>query len=590
MREFFKFAFASAVGFIIGSFLLLGLLIAILSAVAFTFGSDTEVSIQESSVLHITFDAPIAERTSKNPFQNLSFTSSQNLKALGLNDILKNIEKAKRDENIKGVFLDLTSVSGAPATIEEIRNALIDFKSSKKFIYTYSEYMTQGAYYLASVSDRIYLHPEGGLDFRGLGSEMMFFKGALEKLEIEPQIIRHGKYKSAIEPFLLDKMSPENRLQMEALLGSIWSHMLNGISKSRGISVAELQRIADEFATRDPKAALSLKMVDKVAYYDELLKDLQSRCQWKESSKPKFVGLSRYDNAIVKSDKEFSNKKIAVIYAVGEINSGEAGEDAIGSTTIAGEIRKARLDTAVKAIVLRVNSPGGSALASDVIWREMILAKKAKPVVASMGDYAASGGYYISCAADSIVAEPTTITGSIGVFGLMFNAQKMFNNKLGITFDTVKTGRFADMGSMTRPMREDERAMIEQEIEKVYDVFITHVSEGRRISKAAVDSIGQGRVWTGLEAINIGLVDKIGTLEDAVAMAAKLARLDNYRVVPLPRQKEFFEVLMEDFSTEAETYFAKRELGESYRYYAEIKKLVQQQGIMARMPYTLNIH
>lgn len=589
MKQFFKYVFASALGFIIGSFLLLGILVAILSAVALTLGSDSEVTVRDGSVLHVTFDTPISERTSKNPFQNFSFSSSQNLKALGLNDILKNIEKAKRDVNIKGIFLDLTSVSGAPATIEEIRNALIDFKSSKKFIYTYSEYMTQGAYYLASVSDKIYLHPEGGLDFRGLGSEMMFFKGALEKLEIEPQIIRHGKYKSAIEPFLLDKMSPENRLQMEALMGSIWNHMLNGISKSRGISVAELQRIADDFSTRDPKAALSLKMVDKVAYYDELLKDLQSSCQWKESDKPKFVSLTRYDKATVKSDKEFSNKKIAVIYAVGEINSGEAGDDAIGSTTIAGEIRKARLDSSIKAIVLRVNSPGGSALASDVIWREVVLAKKAKPVVASMGDYAASGGYYISCAADSIVAEPTTITGSIGVFGLMFNAQKMFNNKLGITFDTVKTGRFADMGSMTRPMREDERAMIENEIEKVYDVFITHVSEGRRISKAAVDSIGQGRVWTGLEAINIGLVDKIGTLDDAVKMAAKLARLENYRVVPLPRQKEFFEVLMEDLSAETETYFAKRELGENYRYYSEIKKLINQQGVLARMPFTLDI-
>ncbi|MFM2136174.1 MAG: signal peptide peptidase SppA [Bacteroidota bacterium] len=590
MKSFFKYVFASALGFVLGTILLFGFLALILSAVVASFGNEGEITIKDGTVLVVEL-APIAgERTSKNPFEQFS-PGGLRPAALGLNDILKNLDKARRDSRIKGILLNLTTIPAGRATNEEIRKALLDFKQSGKFIYAYGDYYTQGAYYLATTADRIYVHPQGMVDFKGLSMEMMFLKGALEKLEIEPQIIRHGKYKSAIEPFILDKMSPENREQLRTLMGDMWNHMLTRISESRKIPVDTLRMLADGFVSRDPEAALKNRLVDRVAFYDELLTDLEKSCSWKKEEKPKTVSLQRYDKAFVKSDRPYSGRKIAVIYAVGEISEGEGNDNSIGSVTTAEEIRKARLDTAVKAVVLRVNSPGGSALASDVIWREVMLTRKAKPVVASMGDVAASGGYYISCAADSIIAQPTTITGSIGVFGLMFNAQKMLNNKLGITFDTLKTSRFADLGSMTRPMRADERAMIEQEIEHIYDVFTGRVAEGRRMSKSGVDSIGQGRVWSGATAVDIGLVDRLGTLEDAVKMAARLAKLDTYRIVELPRQKEFIEQLMEDFASEAEAFFAKNELGEeNYRYYSGIRQLVRQQGVIAKMPFELDIH
>ncbi len=589
MRDFFKYVFASAIGFILGSFLLFGLLMVLLTAAITTLSSESEVDVADGSVLQLRLDQPFSERTSKNPFRNLDFSNLGTTNTLGLTDIIKNIEKAKRDPHIKGILLDLSTVPAGMASMEAIRSSLNDFKKSGKFIYSYGEYYSQGAYYLATVSNRIYLHPQGAIDFKGLHAELMFFKGALDKLEIEPQIIRHGKFKSAIEPFILDKMSSENREQMQVMMDGLWNHLVQQISTSRAIPVDSLHAMANAFDGRNPETALTKKLVDRVAYYDELLADLQQACNWKKDEKPKMIAVNKYDKSSVKSDRPFSNKKIAVIYAVGEIGEGEGSDEKIGSATTAGEIRKARLDTSIKAIVLRVNSPGGSALASDVIWREIMLAKKAKPVVASMGDYAASGGYYIACAADSIVAEPTTITGSIGVFGLLFNAQKMFNNKLGITFDTVKTSHFADIGSMSRPMRDDERAMIQREIEHVYDVFISHVADGRRMSKANVDSIGQGRVWTGTDAVRLGLVDRIGTLQDAIEVAAKLARLDNYRTIELPRQKELLEELMQDLNVEAVTYFAKKELGENYRYYSEFKKLINEQGIMARMPYYADI-
>ncbi|MFM2207804.1 MAG: hypothetical protein RL213_1779 [Bacteroidota bacterium] len=589
MKSFFKYVFASALGFVLGSILLFGFFVLLISAMVATLGNDGEITVRDGSVLVVELDPGTTERSSKNPFRNLSPAGMRG-ETLGLNDILEDLDKARRDDRIKGMLLNLTAVPAGRATNEEIRKAILDFRKDGKFVYAYGDYYSQGAYYLASAADRIYVHPQGMVDFKGLSMEMMFFKGSLEKLEIEPQIIRHGKYKSAIEPFILDKMSPENREQLQTLMSGIWNHMLDNISASRRIPADSLSSLADGFVSRDPQTALKCGLVDKVSYYDELLDDMSKACGWKKDDQPKTVTLQRYDKAYVKSDRPYSPRKIAVIYAVGEINDGKGDDGSIGSVTTAAELRKVRLDTGVKAVVLRVNSPGGSALASDVIWREVELTRKVKPVIASMGDVAASGGYYISCAADSIIAQPNTITGSIGVFGLMFNAQKMFNDKLGITFDTLKTSRFADLGSMTRPMRAEERAMIEQEIEKIYDVFIGHVAEGRKMTKAQVDSIGQGRVWTGTDALRIGLVDKLGDIDDAVATAARMAKLDSYRIVELPRQKEFIEQLLEDFSGEAESFFAKRELGaDNYRYYSEIKKLVSRQGILARMPFEPDI-
>lgn len=588
MKQFFKFMLASMTGFFLGAIILFFLLLAIVSGLMMSVQGDKKVAVSDNSVLEINFEDPIKERTSKNPFEEMDFTNLKAEHSPGLDQILKSISKAKADDRIKGIFLDLTKIQAGLATIEEIRNALIDFKKSKKFIYAYSESYSQGAYCLASLADIIYLYPQGDLDFKGLQVNLMFFKGTLEKLELKPEIIRHGKFKSAVEPFMYDKMSPENREQISTFINGIWNNILDGISSSRNISKITLQQIADSLSARKPADALRLHLVDKIAFYDEVLSDLKKKTGIEEKEKVKFVTLKKYVNAFVKAE-DFSAKKIAVIYANGDIVSGKGQDDQVGSTRIAASLRKARLDSTIKAIVLRVNSPGGSALASDVIWRETVLAQRAKPLIVSMGDYAASGGYYISCAADTIVARPNTITGSIGVFGLLFNAKDMFKNKLGITFDGEKTGKYADIGDMSRAMSDEERAIIQEEVEKIYDTFITHVSEGRNISKSAVDSIGQGRVWTGSDAKKLGLVDVLGGLNDAIEIAAKKANLTNYRTIALPEQKEFFEQLMEDINTEVSTTFTKQQLGESYIYYQKLNELVNEKGILAKLPFNIEI-
>jgi protease-4 len=588
MKQFFKFMFASMLGFILGSVVLFFIMLAIVSGMMLAFKGDNEVSVSDNSVLQLSFENPIEERTGKNPFENLDLSNLSKDPAPGLDEILKSINKAKTDDRIKGILLDLSSVRAGLATLEEIRNALLDFKKSNKFIYAYSESFTQGAYYLASLSDSIYLYPEGDFDFKGLHATLSFFKGALDKLEVKPEIIRHGKFKSAVEPFMYDKMSDENRQQVMVLLSGVWNSLLNQISLSRNIPVSELQRIADGLEARNPEDALRLKLVDHLAYYDEVLSSIKKKTGLGEKDKAKFISLSKYVRVFVKGD-DFSAKKIAVVYASGEIVSGKGSDDQVGSERIAEALRKARLDTTVKAIVFRVNSPGGSALASDVIWRETMLAKRAKPFIVSMGDYAASGGYYISCAADTIVARPNTITGSIGVFGLLFNAQEMFKNKLGVTFDTVKTARYADMGELVRPMKDDERNIIQSEVEKIYDTFITHVANGRKMSKTGVDDIGQGRIWTGTDAKRLGLVDVLGGLNDAIDIAAKKANLSKYRTIALPEQKEFLEQLMQDLNSEAKASFAKQELGEAYPYYEKIKTLMNEKGILAKMATDIEI-
>ena len=588
MKQFFKFMFASMVGFVLSMIVMFFILLGIISGMMLSLKDEGSVTISDNSILEVSFENPIEERSSNNPFENLNFNGINPNRTPGLNDILKSISKAKADSRIKGILLNLTSIQSGMATVEEIRNAFLDYKKSGKFIYAYSESYTQGAYYLASVADKIYLYPEGDVDFRGLHADLMFFKGTLEKLEIQPEIIRHGKFKSAVEPFMYDKMSDENREQVSTFLNSLWNNILNGISSSRNIPVDELQKIADNAEGRNAVNALSLHLVDKLSYYDQVLSDLKKKTDQGEKEKIKFVSLKKYVRAYVKGD-DYSAKKIAVVYASGDIVSGEGNEDQIGSDKIAGALRKARLDSSVKAIVLRINSPGGSALASDVIWRETVLAQKTKPLIVSMGDYAASGGYYIACAADTIVARPNTITGSIGVFGLLFNTQNMFKNKLGITFDSVKTGRYADIGSMNRPMKDNERDIIQGEVEKVYDTFISHVAIGREMTKEDVDNIGQGRVWSGVDAKRLGLVDVLGGINDAISIAAKKANLTTYRTIALPEKKEFFEKLVEDLNAEAKVYFAKQQLGESYLFLETFNDLSKQKGIIAKIPFMMKI-
>lgn len=588
MKDFFKFVFASMIGFILSFFVVFLLLIALITAVVSSAGNDGKVSIASNSVLHVSLDYPIKERTDKNPLAELSLIGLESKKTLGLNEILANINDAKSDDRIKGIYLDVSSLSSGMATIEEVRSALIDFKKSGKFIIAYSEVYSQGAYYLATVADKIYLNPEGMIDFRGLNSEIMFFKGALEKLDIEAQIIKVGTYKSAVEPFILDKMSEPNKQQVTSFLGSMYDHILSEISKSRKISKESLFSMADSAKIRAPKDALSFKMVDGLMYKDEVLDELKKLTKTDHKKDIKSVSLEEY-TAKEGADEESSKNRIAVIYANGEIMSGEGDDETIGSERISRAIRKARTDDKVKAIVLRINSPGGSALASDVIWRETVLAKKSKPVIVSMGDLAASGGYYIACAADSIFAQPNTITGSIGVFGIIPNMQKFFNNKLGITFDGVKTGQYADLGSISRPLTEGEKMIIQLEVNKTYDTFTKKVADGRKKSQTYINSIGQGRVWSGTEALKIGLVDRLGSIDDAIASAAKKAKIKDFKIVDYPTQVDPISALFDKSGDKVKSYFVKRELGDNFMYYEQMKSALNLSGVQARMPFTIQI-
>ncbi|MGE0636834.1 MAG: signal peptide peptidase SppA [Bacteroidia bacterium] len=592
MKQFFKFMFASMLGVFLAFFLGIIVLVGMIAALVSSADSKKEAKVEPNSVLYINFEAQINDRSSNNPFENFDFGSMSGKQGIGLNDILENIEKAKTDDNIKGIYIDLQSVPAGIATIEEIRNKLIEFKESKKFIVAYSEVYTQGAYYLASVADEVWLNPEGLIEFKGLGAQVMFFKGLLEKMEVEPQVIRYGKFKSAIEPFILDKMSEANREQTMKYMGSIWNNIVKGIAESRGLTPAQLNLIADSALVQNAKDAVEQKLADKLYYKDQVLDDLKDRCGLEDAKKLKLVSMVKYTDAPKakkKDDKGLAKDKVAVIYASGSIEGGEGDDQTIGSDRISKAIRKARLDENVKAIVLRVNSPGGSALASDVIWREVVLAKAVKPVVASMGDVAASGGYYISCAADTIVAQPNTITGSIGVFGLLMNLKSLMNNKLGITVDTVKTNHYADLGSAFRPLTQAERDIIQNSVNEIYGSFIGKVAEGRGMKVADVDSIGQGRVWSGYDAKGLGLVDVLGGMEDAIEIAAKMAKLDNYRVAEYPEQKEPFKAFMEELSGQGEDVMLKKSLGENYRFYKTLDDMRKMEGIQARMPFDIYI-
>ena len=588
MKTFFKFVFASMLGVILSSILMFFLLIGIVSVMV-SSGSDKKIKVEKGSILHIDFKQELEDRTNDNPFENFDFTSMSSSSQIGLNDILKNLKKAAADPHLEGIYLDLSGSLGGMASVEELRNGLIEFKKSKKFILAYSDYYTQGNYYVASVADEIWVHPEGVVDFRGLSTQLPFLKGMFEKLEIEPQVIRHGKFKSAIEPFILDKMSDENREQTAKFIDSFWNHMITEVAFARKISEEELKSIANEMKVQTAEDALKMKMTDKVGFKDEFLTVLMERTGKTKSKDLKMVSMSKYTKAPEQGpEKEFTRDKIAVIYATGDIVGGKGSSDQIGSESLSETIRKAREDEKVKAVVLRVNSPGGDALASDVIWREVLLTKKEKPVIVSMGDVAASGGYYISCGADAIIAQPNTITGSIGVFGLMFNIGEMMKNKIGVTFDGYKTGTFADLGNMTRPLNEAERAIMQNSVERVYSTFTGKVSEGRKIPVAMVDSVGQGRVWSGVDAMNLGLVDTLGGLEDAIVMAAKKAKLDNYRISELPEKKDPFEQFIKEMSDGAETKWLKYRLGDYYGVVNDFKYISKYRGIQARMMHMID--
>ena len=589
MKQFFKFVLASMVGVLIISVILLFVIIGIIVAAS----SEKTVEVEPDSVLQISLNYPITERTPDNPLSGLSFLGIDGDKTIGLNDILANIKKAKTDGNIKGIFLDESYMIAGQATTEEIRNALIDFKKSGKFVIAYSEVYSQSFYYLASVADKVYMNPKGIFEFHGFSSEITFLKGALDKLGIDVQIIKVGTYKSAVEPFFLTKMSDANRLQVNSYLGSLYDHFLTQISVSRNINKDSLFNYANELKIRFPEDALKYKLVDGLKYKDEILDELKQLTGTDAKDDLKSVELADYTKSDTKkeSDKKESKNRIAIVYASGEINGGDGDDNTIGSERVSKALREARLDDNIKAVVFRVNSPGGSSLASDVIWREVMLTKKVKPIIVSMGDLAASGGYYISCAADSIIAEPNTITGSIGIFAILPNMQKFFNDKLGITFDGVKTGKYADLGNVSRPLTPEEKAILQSNVDHGYDDFTKAVADGRHKTQAYINSIGQGRVWTGEQAVKIGLVDRLGNINDAIKSAAKEAKIKNYKLIAYPEQKSIFNKFGQGLTAEMKTRFMKSELGDNFKYYEQIKGVTQMMRTpQARLPYDIAIN
>lgn len=588
MKQFLKFTLASVLGVLIAGFLLIFITIGIITAMI--SGNEEPVQSENNSVLLLKFDHQIVDRARKNPLEGLDFGLLQGTKTVGLNDMLDCIRKAKTDHNILGIYLNPSDIDAGMATVEELRNALKDFKTSGKFIYAYGDAFSQKAYYLVSCADSIMLNPQGSVDFRGLGGERTFYKKGLEKLGVEVQIVRHGKFKAAVEPYLLDKMSPENKLQTETYLKTMWNEMLTDISASRKIGFDELNDIADAVATyRKADFAKQHKLVDRLKYKDQVIDDLKKLTYTDAKDDVKAMDIFQYIKVPdTNAPKTLIRKKVAVIYASGDIDTGTS-EDEIKSEELSKAIREARRDSSIRAIVLRINSPGGSAYGSEVIWREVQLAAAVKPVVASMGDVAASGGYYIAAAADTIMADRTTITGSIGIFGMIPNFQNLLSNKLGITQDVVTTNEHSDMISVTRPMSQFERDLMQEMIENGYDTFITRVADGRKMDKTAVDEIGQGRVWAAPNAKEIKLVDVYGGLTEAVDLAAKMAKLDSYRVINLPKLKDPFEELMKEFTGSAKARFMKDELGEGYKYYEQLRGAVTRQGVLARIPYDLDV-
>lgn len=605
MRQFLKFMFASMLGTLLIGLVLLILFIGSLAALGSAFSMERKATtVKSSSVLHITLDQQILDRGPNDPF-HFDFGPFRSMSSLGLNDILNNIEKAKRDDRIHGVFLDLSVVNTGLATLKEVRDKLMEFKAeSGKPVVAFADVYTQKSYYLAAVADEVYLVPKGDLDFRGLSSEMMYYAGLFEKLDIEVQFIRgrNNKFKSFGEAFTRKDMSPESRLQTSALLHGIWNTYITDVGALRGLDTAQLNAIAAGLLVRKADDAVAQGLVDSLVYRDQVLDILKQRMGLDPDKDIDAVDLGKYTRAYVAKPKAegetgstWQQPKVAVVYAQGDIIDGESMDGSIGGATISAALRKARNDSTVKAIVLRVNSPGGSGLASDVMWREVLLAKAEKPVVVSMGDVAASGGYYISCAADKIFAEPTTITGSIGVFGMIPNMQGFFNNKLGLTFDGVQTHKYAGMMTVTRPLTAEEKGIIQGYIDDFYSTFTQRVADGRKLTVAEVDSIGQGRVWTGTDAQRLGLVDTLGGLEAALAEAARMAGLEagKYRTVGYPEQKDFFQELRASLGARVRTWAAAETLGadaDMLRRFEQVQRVRSMSGLQARLPFELEIH
>ena len=575
---------------IIGCLMAFGIVFIMFFVLLGLLGSDEDtVTVKENSVLELQLKRPISDYAGTNelsPFAGI-FNGPQ-----GLDEILHAIMVAKDDERIKGISLNNNFILAGLAQTQALRKVLEEFKASGKFIYTYGDFYTQKDYYLASVADSIFMNPVGALDFKGLSSEVLFYKDLQEKTGVKIEVIRHGKYKSAVEPFLENEMSDANRLQIKELIQSLWNAMVVDISVGRGISESNLNRIADTLGGRTPKYAVASGLLDGIVFFDQYESKISKALALSEGTDINYVKLDDYVSFSNKKNLNSGTGKIAVVFAQGEILYGEGGPDIIGQGIINKALIKAREDKNVKAIVLRVNSPGGSALTSDIIWREMELTKKVKPVVVSMGNVAASGGYYIAAGASKIFAEPTTITGSIGVFGTVPNISALAKD-IGINAEQVGTNTNSIDYSLFEPMSDAFRNQIQESIEDTYTTFLERVAQGRGISIAQADSLAQGRVWSGVDAKRIGLIDELGTLEDAIAAAAQLAELETYGIKKYPKYKSGFERFMEDLegaSVHIKNKIISDEIGEeSYRILKDIKSGTEQKGVQARLPFTLNI-
>jgi protease-4 len=579
--NFLKTFLASCLGTLVTLIVLIILMIGFLIGIS----GEEEIIVKENSVLHLDLDAQITEQQIEDPFEGLFGNS---VPKIGLLQLKQAISNAKTDPKVKGIFLNVTYPMTGFSTIEEIRQSLIDFRKDGKWVIAYSEVMSEQAYYLASAADKIYLSPEGEVEFNGLAIEMTFFKKMFEKLEVKPVVFRVGEFKSAVEPFLLEKMSDENRLQLTEMINSINDYVLSRVSESRSISMEKLKEVSNKMLVRNASLAVEHGLVDSLLYYDQVLVNLKTRLSIDENAKVNFIRYNKYRKSFTQTATSSENE-IAVIVADGTIYSGRADEGVVGSDTFAEEIRKARENKKVKAIVIRVNSPGGSFIASDVMWREVKLASDVKPVIASMSDYAASGGYYLSMACDTIVAQPHTITGSIGIFSVLFDASGLMGNKMGITTDQVKTGEYGEMITISRPLTDAEKNVWQTRTEEIYETFTGKAAEGRKRTKEEIKKVASGRVWTGEQAVDKG-VDVLGGYNDAVRIAAEKAGIaDNYRVKLYPRVKNFYEQLMDGLQENARTNALKEEMGQYYMLYEQWQHVKSYHGVQARMPFELRI-
>ncbi len=590
MKQFFKFMLASMLGTILTILIVFFLFMGLIMSIA-SYTEDQAISIEPNTVLQMKLDAPVFDRTPKSPFEQFNFETLEPLEIIGLNDILNNLEKAAKDQNIKGIYLDLSMIPSGMASIQEIRDALLEFKQSGKFIICYADLMDQSAYYVASVADEIYMNPEGMILFKGINADVMFLKGTLEKLDIDMQVIREGKYKGAIEPFTRKNLSAANKEQIDALIKAVWTQVAGGIAESRNIDLHDINLIADNLDVTDPNSALKHNFIDGIKYKDEVMSLLRNKLNLEEDKEINTISISKYTHVnAVEQKKEYTRDRVAVVYGSGNIITGKGDEQSMGADKIAKAMRKAREDDHVKAIVFRINSPGGDVLASDIIWREVKLAAEAKPLVVSMGDVAASGGYWVSTPADKILANPVTITGSIGVYGMFPNMKEFFNNLLGITFDNVMTNKNADFGSINKPLSDFQEQIIENEIDKIYQKFLQKVANGRKLEVDYVDSIAQGRVWIGSDAKRIGLVDEFGGLKRSIHLAAELAELSNYRIKELPVLKDPFEEIVNAMFGKPSGRIMQTELGQYYEYFKYLKSVSESNGMQARMPFFIEFN